>query len=591
MDPTAIFIVELREEICRLVRNSCVLDRLCPHIVHPLDANRIRRVYKTSPRQATNKLLDVLLTTNAPGKWVAFQESLYEAEYPYLAKLIKERKTMNGINNYRKIIELFAPYMQTHINPIDVVPALYAKKVINEIDRDEILTTYNRLGATAATLSLLDHIQCRLHPKHWYEQFMRVLFETGHEDLVNQLEPEFKPGKSLENSRLSVVLEQSASEPIEYKETSADDFKTKLKDLRSEMAEFVKVSNVIHYLVPDLISADKRDILLEDELEYSYEACFQLIGDIMSSNNPCRFIDVLYAADYPYYADILSGKLVYHSRFKVLSHRIQLYRPYICTRLDPLSVVPHLLAGGVINYLDIEEICASNEQYGNTQAVHTLLDCIQCRKCPTIWYTQFLDSLSACGYQDLVDLIEPDYSENPCLWKKKLEEGNDDVDDLNESEINVLTQERKNIIKFIDEALAIFAADEESIVRSEIDIRLEIDKLRQDYKQKERLLLADLHREKAKILRELQTKKELLLDIKRKSLYRNKVISLDESKSAVCENLLRKYDERPIIIEFCRSKLLERMRYLGYIESNANIAKCDSVTTKEQLEHQDNMSV
>ena len=574
MDPTAIYIVELREEICRLVRNSCVLDRLCPHIIHPLDANRIRRIYNTSQRQATNKLLDLLLTSHTPGKWTAFHEALYAAEYPYLAKLVKERKAVNGMNHHRKLIELFAPYMQRHVNPLDVVPALYAARVINEVDRDEILTTYNRLGATAATVSLLDHIQCRLHPEHWYKQFMRVLFENGHEDLVKQLEPKFKPGDISGNSHIPVVYEQPANKSTGYKETlSVDDVRTKLKDLRSEIAEFVKVSNVIHYLVPDLISAEKRDVLLEDDLEYPYDACFQLIGDIMSSTNPCKFIDVLYAADYPYYADILSGKVVYHSRFKVLSRRIQLYRPYICTRIDPLSIVPSLLAGGVVNYLDREEICANKEQYGNTQAVHALLDCIQCRRNPKIWYTEFLDSLDTVGYQDLVELIEPDYSKDPALWKKKLDEGNDDVDDMIACEMNLITQERKDIIKYIDKALATFAHDEESVVRSELDIRLEIDKLRQDYKQKERLLLDDLHREKHKIIREMQKRKEILLDIKRNCLSGNRVLSLESTRATISEHLLRKYEESPVVIEFHHSKLLDRMKYLGYVESNAYIDK------------------
>lgn len=134
MDPTAVYIVELREEICRLVRKSCVLDRLCPHIIHPLDANRIRRLYNASPRQATNKLLDSLLTSYTPGKWTVFQEALAAAEYPYLAKLVKERQTVNGIDQHRKLIELFSPFMQRHMNPVDVVPALYAERVINEIN-------------------------------------------------------------------------------------------------------------------------------------------------------------------------------------------------------------------------------------------------------------------------------------------------------------------------------------------------------------------------------------------------------------------------------------------------------------------------
>ena len=191
--------------------------------------------------------------------------------------------------------------------------------------------------------------------------------------------------------------------------------------------------------------------------------------------------------------------------------------------------------------------------------MYTLLDCIQCRKSPAIWYTEFLGSLDAVGYRDLVDLIEHDYSKDPALWKKKLEEGNDDVDDMIACNMNLITQERKDIIKYIDKVLATFAHDEESVVRSELDIRLEIDKLRQDYKQKERHLLDDLHREKHKIIREMQKRKEILLDIKRNCLYGNRVLSLESTKSTITENLLRKHEESPVIIEFHHSKLLDRM--------------------------------
>lgn len=402
---------------------------------------------------------------------------------------------------------------------------------------------------------------------------MKVLFENGHKDLVKQLEPEFSPDEISGNLPIPVVAEQQANKSIGSKETlTVDNVRTKLKDLRSEIAECVKVSNVIHYLHPDLISAEKRDTLLEDELEYPHEACFQLIDDVISSTNPCKFIGVLYAADYPYFADMLSGKIAYQFRFKVLNRRIQLYRPYICTRIDPLNIVPYLLTEGVVNYLDREEIIATKEQFGNIQAVHSLLDCIQCRKSPTVWYTEFLDSLDACGYQDLVNLIEPDYSKDPELWKHKLEEGYDDVDDIC-CDKNQLKAEDEEVIKYLDQALATFADDEESIVRSELDVRLEIDKLRQDYKRKEKLLLNDLQKEKQCIAGEMQKRKELLLDIKRDCLYGNKVWSLESAKSTINAKLLRKDDERPIVIEFQPSKLLDLMEFLGNIKSNVTIEK------------------
>jgi hypothetical protein len=46
-------------------------------------------------------------------------------------------------------------------------------------------------GTTAATMLLLDRIQCRLAPSKWFVEFLRILYINGYKDIVKEMEPEF----------------------------------------------------------------------------------------------------------------------------------------------------------------------------------------------------------------------------------------------------------------------------------------------------------------------------------------------------------------------------------------------------------------
>ena len=98
------------------------------------------------------------------------------AEYPYLAKLIETNGTPKQEHKHQKrILEIFSPYLERQLNPVNIVPALYAARVINNEDKDEIMTVYDRNGATAASMVLLQLIQRRLDPEIWYHQFLKVI--------------------------------------------------------------------------------------------------------------------------------------------------------------------------------------------------------------------------------------------------------------------------------------------------------------------------------------------------------------------------------------------------------------------------------
>ena len=90
--------------------------------------------------------------------------------------------------------------------------------------------------------------------------------------------------------------------------------------------------------------------------------------------------------------------------------------------MDPTAIIPHLYAFGVINHVDREEIFAMKNNHSNMIAAGHLLECMQCRLNPKVWYTQFLTALETNGQRDLADLIEPDFCSDPELWTRKVDE-------------------------------------------------------------------------------------------------------------------------------------------------------------------------
>lgn len=449
------------------------------------------------PRQATHALLDYLLLSSKQGKWRAFVDALIDAEYPYLAKLLDMKESPRPEYLHpKRTMELFSPYLQEQLNPLDLVPPLFVAKVINLIDKDEVMMAYNRLGATAASMCLLDLIQRRLDPDQWYTQFLKILCDTGRHDLAKLLEPEFSPDTILKCSPVPIVTKEEKSVGEIY---STDELTERLKHFSTEIEKYLKVPKIINFLVPVVISPDERSELLEIDNENARRAVSKLLTIILERKFIDEFILALQAADYPYLADILLMNDVYMSYSQQLSDKISIFRPSICSQLDPYSVLPYLYSSGIINHLDKEEILSVKKNSGGFNSVNHLLECIQCRQRPKVWYREFLNSLSQCGQTCLAKLIEPDYTVDSDIWISKFNDSFHDNDVLDAQE-RELSDNNDDTLKLLYTQLDELTEHENSVLRSVVDTQSAIDSLRKDVKKEENNLLEDLQKQVSSIM-------------------------------------------------------------------------------------------
>lgn len=91
----------------------------------------------------------------------------------------------------KKIIQIFAPYLEQTLDCDDIITQLVADGVLEDLDTEIIATTQQNKGKTYAVIVLLDRMQHRVSPGKWYYHFLNVLVTKGHEHIVKMIEPDF----------------------------------------------------------------------------------------------------------------------------------------------------------------------------------------------------------------------------------------------------------------------------------------------------------------------------------------------------------------------------------------------------------------
>lgn len=74
----------------------------------------------------------------------------------------------------------------------DILPELTRRKIINEMDKQNIEQIQNNKGNLEAMHLLLDRVW--RHQTNWYEQFLDVLFED-YQHIVKSVDPDFHSSK------------------------------------------------------------------------------------------------------------------------------------------------------------------------------------------------------------------------------------------------------------------------------------------------------------------------------------------------------------------------------------------------------------
>lgn len=80
------------------------------------------------------------------------------------------------------------------LNPADILPELYSRNVLNDMDKENIIAEQRMLGNMGATSVLLDRVW-RRHT-NWFKEFLDVLCKD-YPDIVRIMDTDFYEGMSM----------------------------------------------------------------------------------------------------------------------------------------------------------------------------------------------------------------------------------------------------------------------------------------------------------------------------------------------------------------------------------------------------------
>ncbi|XP_060558732.1 uncharacterized protein LOC132719015, partial [Ruditapes philippinarum] len=209
---------EYRHEFEKCLKDPSIVSHLLAEsVITDVDASRIKNLYidKESVK-ASQELLDAVFTSEAPGKWRSFVDSLESAEYPYLKELLSYQKRYDAFSSSRaqKILCLFTPYLEQMIRAQEFVSELKTRGVINAADEEIILKTYETKGDIYSTMLLLDRMQCRKSPNDWYYEFLDLLMKKKCKHIVKEMEPDFIDNPSAFMPKLDTIISNKKEETM-----------------------------------------------------------------------------------------------------------------------------------------------------------------------------------------------------------------------------------------------------------------------------------------------------------------------------------------------------------------------------------------
>lgn len=155
-------------------------------------------------------LLAYLEVSEHPQKWNMFVDALENNEYHYLADALKGQEVPKDVFvKFRKLLMEHNVQFIGRLNPTEVLPELNKRKVLSDIDRENIEAEQRTQGNICATNVLLDRVW-RRH-QNWYEELLDVL-SNGYPDIVKGMDMDFYEKWQIKNNRkVELPVEQYAS--------------------------------------------------------------------------------------------------------------------------------------------------------------------------------------------------------------------------------------------------------------------------------------------------------------------------------------------------------------------------------------------
>lgn len=123
-------------------------------------------------------------------------ERMLISEYHYLADALKGQEVPKDVFvKFRKLLMEHNLKFIGRFNPTDVLPELNSRKVLSDMDKENIIAEQMTQGNICATNVLLDRVW-RRHT-NWYEEFLDVLCEK-YSDIVKGMDTDFYESRCIQ---------------------------------------------------------------------------------------------------------------------------------------------------------------------------------------------------------------------------------------------------------------------------------------------------------------------------------------------------------------------------------------------------------
>jgi len=97
-------------------------------------------------------------------------------------------------DTWEHLINLFERTLSEKIRPLEILPYMRQEKIISDIDSQEVEQMCRNYGENQAVFRLLTFLPKR-KPNSWYPEFMEILFKTGCEETVGEIDPDIYKSK------------------------------------------------------------------------------------------------------------------------------------------------------------------------------------------------------------------------------------------------------------------------------------------------------------------------------------------------------------------------------------------------------------
>lgn len=149
------------------------------------EIERIRLISQNDNRKAAEELLELIQSSDEPGKWQLLIEALEETGHQAAVRILKQESIADTKRELR-ILHMVAPRLREMIVPHEIIPALKAFDLITPMDEEEIMAKERQFGNVYATDHLLQCIP-KKHPD-WYKRFLEAVADRP--ELLEIIEPD-----------------------------------------------------------------------------------------------------------------------------------------------------------------------------------------------------------------------------------------------------------------------------------------------------------------------------------------------------------------------------------------------------------------